>query len=154
MNNLDHISESSENVFGLKYLNSLMRIWDHRFRKEKIRIWEPGWKKIRILDKHPGSATLNVGLKIICFALYWAAFRKVVVASIAKMWKCVIPYSVVFRILINYSGSGYRSSILDEYRSGSGSTDLTEFGSDWIQIRLNPELAKNYEKPPVFWRNM
>ncbi len=28
MNNQDHISESSEKKFGLKYLNSLMWIWD------------------------------------------------------------------------------------------------------------------------------
>ncbi len=28
MNNQDHISESSEKFFGLKYLNSLMWIWD------------------------------------------------------------------------------------------------------------------------------
>jgi hypothetical protein len=33
MNNPDHISESLETIFGLKYLNSLMRIRD------------PGWKK-------------------------------------------------------------------------------------------------------------
>jgi hypothetical protein len=36
MNNPDHISESLETIFGLKYLNSLMG--------------SPGWKKIRILD--------------------------------------------------------------------------------------------------------
>ncbi len=39
MNEPDHISESLETIFGLKYLNSLMRIRD------------PGWKKF-------GSATL------------------------------------------------------------------------------------------------
>jgi hypothetical protein len=33
MNNLNHISESLEHFFGLKYINSLMRIWD------------PGWEK-------------------------------------------------------------------------------------------------------------
>jgi hypothetical protein len=44
INNLDHISESLEQFFGLKYLNSLMRIRD------------PGWKKltsgINIPDPH------------------------------------------------------------------------------------------------------
>jgi hypothetical protein len=48
MNNPGHISESLETIFGLKYLNSLMRIRD------------PGWKKFGsgIRDKHPGFATL------------------------------------------------------------------------------------------------
>jgi hypothetical protein len=57
MNNPDHISESLETIFGLKYLISLMRTRD------------PGWKKFGsgiqdgknlsgIQDKHPGSATL------------------------------------------------------------------------------------------------
>ncbi len=46
MNNPDHIFSSlATNYFGLKYLNSLLRIRD------------PGWK-IRIRDKHLGSATL------------------------------------------------------------------------------------------------
>jgi hypothetical protein len=50
MNNPDHISESLENFFGLKYLDFLMRIWD------------PGWKKFgsRIRDKRSGSATMLV----------------------------------------------------------------------------------------------
>jgi hypothetical protein len=47
MNNQDHISESfKNNFFGLKYLNSLMRIQG------------PGWEKIRIRDgknSDPGS---------------------------------------------------------------------------------------------------
>jgi hypothetical protein len=45
MNNPDHISESLATIFGLKYLNSLMRIRD------------PGWK-IQIRDEKnsdPGS---------------------------------------------------------------------------------------------------
>jgi hypothetical protein len=52
MNNPDHISESLETLFGLKYLISL--IW---IREGKN--FEPGWKKFGsvIRDKHPGSAT-------------------------------------------------------------------------------------------------
>jgi hypothetical protein len=52
MNNPDHIFNKLRNhFFGLKYLNSLMRIRD------------PGWKKVGsgIRDKHPGSATLEKG---------------------------------------------------------------------------------------------
>jgi hypothetical protein len=45
MNNPDHISESLEIIFGLNYLNSLMRIRDGKFGSE-------------IRDKPPGSATL------------------------------------------------------------------------------------------------
>ena len=48
MNNPDHISESLEAIFGLKYLNSLMRI---RIRD----LFDPG---ARIRDKHSGFATL------------------------------------------------------------------------------------------------
>jgi hypothetical protein len=45
MNNPDHISESLETIFGLKYLS---------FNGD------PGWKKFGsgIRDKHPGAATL------------------------------------------------------------------------------------------------
>jgi hypothetical protein len=48
MNNPDHISESLETFFGLKYLNSLMRIRDG---------------KIRIQD--PGSATLVMDIPLL-----------------------------------------------------------------------------------------
>jgi hypothetical protein len=47
MNSQDHISESLETIFGLNYLNSLMRIRD------------PGWKKFG----SPGSATLLTSYK-------------------------------------------------------------------------------------------
>jgi hypothetical protein len=58
MNAPDHISESLETIFGLKYLNSLMRI---RIRDPGIFLTlDPG--KIRIWDKHFGSATLLVWL--------------------------------------------------------------------------------------------
>ncbi len=42
MNNPDHISKSLETIFGLKYVNSLMRIRD------------TGWKKIQIRDPWSG----------------------------------------------------------------------------------------------------
>jgi hypothetical protein len=47
MNNPDHISESLETIFGLKYLNSLTRIRDGKNSDpeslmEKDRIWDPG----------------------------------------------------------------------------------------------------------------
>jgi hypothetical protein len=47
--------ELRNHSFGLKYLNSLMRI-----RDGKIRIWDlgSGMEKSQIRDKHPGSATL------------------------------------------------------------------------------------------------
>jgi hypothetical protein len=46
--------------FGLKYLNSLMRIRDLGSGMETVRIQNPGWKKVGsgIREKHPGSATL------------------------------------------------------------------------------------------------
>jgi hypothetical protein len=57
MNDPDHISECFETIFGLKYLNYLIR--------------NPGWKelgsgmeKIGIRDKHPVSATLMVNIVI------------------------------------------------------------------------------------------
>jgi hypothetical protein len=49
----NHISESSETIFELKYLNSLMRIWDG-----KNLVPGSGMEKIRIKDKHPGSIIL------------------------------------------------------------------------------------------------
>jgi hypothetical protein len=45
MNNTDHISESLETIFGLKYLNSLMRIRDGKYLNPGTRI-----EKIRIRD--------------------------------------------------------------------------------------------------------
>ncbi len=44
--------------YGIKYLNSLMRIQDPGWT---VRIRDPGWKKVGsgIRDKHPGSATLQ-----------------------------------------------------------------------------------------------
>jgi hypothetical protein len=61
MNIPDHISESLEQVLGLKYLSSLMRM--------RIQIWDPkifltldtGWKKFgsRFRDKLPEYATLD-----------------------------------------------------------------------------------------------
>jgi hypothetical protein len=56
MNNPDHISDSLETIFGLKYLNSLMRIRDPRWEKK----FGSGMEKFRYgnRDKHPGSATL------------------------------------------------------------------------------------------------
>jgi hypothetical protein len=58
MNKPDHISESLEIVFGLKYFNSLMRIW---YGKNS----DPGWKKfgsgIIIPDpQHCPAECLNV----------------------------------------------------------------------------------------------
>jgi hypothetical protein len=52
MNIPDHISESLETFFGLKYFNSLMRM--------RMRIRDPGWKKFEsgMREKHPGSVTL------------------------------------------------------------------------------------------------
>ncbi len=51
MNNPDHISESLETIFRLKYLNSLMRIRD---------------LGSGIRDKHPGSAILLPKLNFFC----------------------------------------------------------------------------------------
>jgi hypothetical protein len=51
MNNPNHISESLETIFlELKYLNSLMRIREPGWKKNRIR---PGMEKIWIRDKHP-----------------------------------------------------------------------------------------------------
>ncbi len=50
MNNLNHIFWSLETIFlvffGLKYLNSLMRIRDPGYGMETVRIRDPGWKKV------------------------------------------------------------------------------------------------------------
>jgi hypothetical protein len=51
MNNPDHISESLETIFGVKILNSLMRIRAPGDGKKS----DPGWKKFGIRDKHLGS---------------------------------------------------------------------------------------------------
>jgi hypothetical protein len=53
--------ELRNHFFGLKYLNSLMRIRDPESGMETVRIRDPGWKKVRsgIRNKHPGSATLK-----------------------------------------------------------------------------------------------
>jgi hypothetical protein len=54
MNNPDHNFSSLESIFwGLKYLNSLMRILGPGWRQ-----FGSGMEKSRIRDKHPGSATL------------------------------------------------------------------------------------------------
>jgi hypothetical protein len=55
MNNPDHISESLETFFLVKYFDA-----DLESGMEKNRIRDPGWKKFGsgIRDKHPGSATL------------------------------------------------------------------------------------------------
>ncbi len=47
MNNLNHISESLETIFGVK----ILKFFDA----------DPGsgMEKFRILDKHPGSETMN-----------------------------------------------------------------------------------------------
>ncbi len=58
MNNPNHISEKTETVFGLKYLNSLMRIQGPGWNKFGSEI---GMEKNRIRDKHPGSPTLHSG---------------------------------------------------------------------------------------------
>ncbi len=58
MNIPDHISESLETIFVLKYLNSLVQM---RIRDTGIFFsLDPGsgMEKIRIRSKHPGSATL------------------------------------------------------------------------------------------------
>jgi hypothetical protein len=62
MNNPDHISESLETIFGLKYLNSLMRIRD------------PGWKKF-------GSGIKIPDLK------HWAHLCNAIVAQLNR-----VPY--------------------------------------------------------------
>jgi hypothetical protein len=56
MNNPDHIFQSFEKFFGffgVKYLNSMVRIRDGDSSDPKS-----GMEKSRIRDKHPGSATL------------------------------------------------------------------------------------------------
>jgi len=60
MNIPDHISESLETIFWVKYLNSLIRIrirnlFDPGSGMEKLGSW--------IQDKHPGSATLTAVIK-------------------------------------------------------------------------------------------
>jgi hypothetical protein len=82
MNNPDHIFKSLETIFfifwGLKYLNSFMRIWD------------PGWKKVGsvIRDKHPGSATLGAIKKFgICFQ--WS--NEQIERKAMKIPKCCYP---------------------------------------------------------------
>jgi hypothetical protein len=58
MNNPDHISQSQNIFFGLKYLHSFYVYPGSGL--DKIRVRDPGWKEIGtgIRDKHPGSATL------------------------------------------------------------------------------------------------
>jgi hypothetical protein len=50
MNNPDHISESLETIFSLKYLNSLMLI-----RDEKKSDLGSGMEKLWIREKHPAT---------------------------------------------------------------------------------------------------
>jgi hypothetical protein len=56
-----HFLELRNHVFGLKYLNPLMRIRDPGWKKFRSGIRGPGWKEVGsgIRDKHPGSATLH-----------------------------------------------------------------------------------------------
>ncbi len=51
---------AKEKLFGLKYLNSLMRIRDPGCKQFRSGIGDQGWKKVGswLRDKHPGSATL------------------------------------------------------------------------------------------------
>ncbi len=57
MNNPDHISESLGTIFGLNYLNSLMRI-----RDPELEQFGSG-----IRDVYPGSATLFIFLRLKSF---------------------------------------------------------------------------------------
>jgi hypothetical protein len=50
MNNPDHISESLEKFFGLKYFNSMMLIWD------------PGWEKFGSGMEKNGSGIRDTDL--------------------------------------------------------------------------------------------
>ncbi len=50
--------ELRNKFLGLKYLNSVMRIWDGKNSDPGSRM-----EKIRIRDKHPGSATLFLGTR-------------------------------------------------------------------------------------------
>jgi hypothetical protein len=61
--------ELRNHFWGVKYLNSLMRIRGSGSRMETVRIRDPGWKKVGsgIRDKHPRSATLNINIQIIKF---------------------------------------------------------------------------------------
>jgi hypothetical protein len=91
MNNPDHVSESLETIFGLKYLYSLMRIRDPGWKKfgsgiEQIRIREgknsdprSGMEKFGsvpfgsgIRDKYPGSATLLCRMLEYCTRVFCA----------------------------------------------------------------------------------
>ncbi len=56
-----YFPELINHFFGLKYLNSLMRIQDPGSGMETIRIRDPAWKNVGsgFRDKHPGSATLR-----------------------------------------------------------------------------------------------
>ncbi len=58
MNNPDHVSEILKLFFGLKYLNSMMRIRDPEKFGSGIR------------DKHPGSVTLQYSANSMCFFLF------------------------------------------------------------------------------------
>jgi hypothetical protein len=78
-----YFRELRYHFLGLKYLNSLMRIWDPGWkefgsgiRDGKNRVRDPGWKKSGpgsgmerigsgIRDKHPEFATLTVGVIVL-----------------------------------------------------------------------------------------
>jgi hypothetical protein len=68
MNNLDHISESLKTIFWLQ----ILKFFDAE--PEGIRnLFDPGWEKFRIRDpdKHPGSATLILRLRLIRNSVAW-----------------------------------------------------------------------------------
>jgi hypothetical protein len=74
--------ELRNHFFGLKYLNSLMRIRDPRWRQ-----FGSGMEKSRIRDKHPGSATLPYQLIVdVARIVSWTCgshelFRKKAIAN-------------------------------------------------------------------------
>jgi hypothetical protein len=63
MENPHHISESSETIFLVKHLNSLICIRDPGSGMEKIQIWDQGSRMEKVWIQDPGSGMGNIRIR-------------------------------------------------------------------------------------------
>jgi hypothetical protein len=120
MNNPDNNSKSLETNFGLKYLNSLMRIRDGKNSDPRS-----GMKKIRIQDKHPGSATLNF------IIIFFAATR-------------FNAYNYVLQTYLVFHGIIF-SRIIDQSIKEESVPDLPEVDG-LVLLEDEPKCSKTQQK--------
>jgi hypothetical protein len=146
MNNPDHISESFETIFWFK----ILKFFDADAGSGIFLTRDPGWKRFEfgILDKHPGSATLILRLRLIRISVAWVLIlasiptKSVLVqnvhADLQKSWekgemsclKCWAISLYCWRLRLK-QGSG-----LDP-----GSTKIRDLDSQHKSVHFRPSIS-------------